>query len=286
MGISKKVAGTNSSLSASLPLLVVISGPTAIGKTSLSVGLALRFNTQIVSADSRQFYKEMKIGTAVPTMDELAKVQHHFIGTHSVTDAYNVYRFEYEAVRTINELLETNAVTILTGGSGLYIRAICDGIDELPDPEPEIRTKLVIDYENFGLESLQQKLNILDPEYYSLVDIKNPARLIRALEVCIQTGKSFTSFRTRQVRERPFRILKIALSMDRSCLFNRIDNRVDEMCKSGLFEEAIELLPYRSLQALNTVGYKEIFEFYDGKVDENQTVGNIKINTRGMLKSK
>lgn len=266
------------------PLLIVMAGPTASGKTALAITLATHFQTEIISADSRQFYREMTIGTAVPSEVELACAKHHFVQHISIHDLYNVSRYETDALKILEILFQRKQVVIMAGGSGLYIDAVCRGIDELPDPDPELRRELKQELAANGIQSLRDKLRIVDPDYYQMVDAANPVRLIRALEVCITTGKPFSSLRNQQPEKRPFRILKIGLSLPRDLLNQRIHQRVDEMVRNGLVEEARALLPFRRLNALNTVGYRELFDFFDGKISLQQAIADIKTHTRRYAK--
>lgn len=266
------------------PLLVVITGPTAVGKTTLAIDLAGTLSTEILSADSRQFYREMSIGTAVPSPEQLRQIRHHFIHHISVTDNYNVSRFVSDALALLDSLFKFHPVVIMTGGSGLYIDAICHGIDELPDPDPDLRRELHDEVRIHGIGSLRDKLRIADPVYYNTVDLANPVRLIRALEVCILTGKPYSSHRSHSPKSRPFRVLKIGLQLPRDVLNNRINRRVDEMMQNGLLEEVRSLLPYRNLNALNTVGYRELFHHLDGTITLSQAVTDIKTNTRRYAK--
>jgi len=264
--------------------LVVIAGPTAVGKTDIAISLAKHWNSEILSADSRQFYKEMSIGTAKPDARQLGAVQHHFVGHLSIHDYYNVSRFETDALTPLNTLFETHTIVFLAGGSGLYIDALCNGIDDFPDPAPELRAYLKGLYLDEGLKKLQQMLFENDPEYYSTVDINNPNRLLRALEVCLTTGKKFSEQRLNSLKSRDFKIIKIALNLPRPVLFNRIEMRVDQMIENGLVDEVKSLLPYRHLNALNTVGYKEIFQYLDSEISLDQAITNIKTNTRRYAK--
>ncbi|MGB4204648.1 MAG: tRNA (adenosine(37)-N6)-dimethylallyltransferase MiaA [Bacteroidales bacterium] len=265
-------------------LLIVITGATAVGKTSVSTQLAKQLETEIISCDSRQFYKEMQIGTAAPTAEELASVPHHFIRFLSVTEPYDVSRFETDALACLDNLFQKKQFAIMTGGSGLYIDAVCRGFDELPDRDPELRIKLQQEYEKYGLEYLQEQVKKLDPEYFGKVDINNPNRLLRAIEVCIITGKTFSQLRKGKLQERPFRILKIVLDRERKELFDRIALRTDKMIADGLVDEVRSLIPYRHFNALKTVGYKEIFEYLDGKISLSQAIEDIKTNTRRYAK--
>ena len=264
--------------------LVVIAGPTAVGKTDVAINLAMQWNSEIISADSRQFYNEMSIGTAKPDDQQLSAVKHHFVGQLSVHDYYNVSMFENDALATLNTLFETHNIVFLAGGSGLYIDALCNGIDDFPDPAPELRAFLKGIYQDEGLLKLQQMLLEKDPEYYSVVDINNPNRLLRALEVCLTTGKKFSEQRLNNQKSRDFNIIKIALNLPRPELFNRIEMRVDRMIDNGLVDEVKSLLPYRHLNALNTVGYKEIFQYLDSEISLDQAITNIKTNTRRYAK--
>ncbi|QIA07228.1 tRNA (adenosine(37)-N6)-dimethylallyltransferase MiaA [Draconibacterium halophilum] len=260
--------------------LVVITGPTGIGKTEVSIKVAQQFNSEIVSADSRQIFKELCIGTAVPSNEELAAVPHHFIQSHSVEENYNASRYETEALKLISELFQQNDVLLMVGGSMLYIDAICKGIDIMPDADPEIRASLKKQLEKEGLESLRLQLKTLDPEYYKKVDLKNPNRIIHALEISIQTGKPYSSFRSDTPKERPFNIIKIALNCDREILHKRINLRVDKMMEAGLEAEAQSVYHKKHLNSLNTVGYRELFAFFDGEISREKAVELIKRNSR------
>jgi len=264
--------------------LIVILGPTSIGKTALSIKLARHFNTEIISSDSRQFFKEMKIGTAVPSIEELNSVKHHFIGNLSISDYYNVSKFENEALQKLDDIFLKNNLAIMVGGSGLYIDAVCKGIDDLPDPDKKLRHEINEIFKSSGIEALQKKLKELDPEYYLIVDLKNPKRLMRAIEVCLQTGKTYTSLRKNKTGNRNFNIIKIGLNCEREKLFDRINLRVDKMINEGLLDEVKELYKHKNLNSLNTVGYKEIFDFLDNKTTFEQAIENIKTNTRRYAK--
>ncbi len=264
--------------------LVVIAGPTAVGKTDIAIQLAKTWNSEVISADSRQFYDEMSIGTAKPDIQQLSEVKHHFIGHLSVHDYYNVSRFENDALQLVQHLFEKNSLVFMVGGSGLYIDAVCNGIDDFPDTEPEYRNYLKGIYRDEGIAKLQEMISALDPEYFATVDINNPNRLLRALEVCHTTGKKFSEQRLNSPRKRDFQIIKIGLNMPRPELFSRIESRVDQMVEQGLVEEVQRLLPYRHLNALNTVGYKEIFEYLDSKITLDQAIINIKTSTRRYAK--
>lgn len=264
--------------------LIVVMGPTAIGKTAFSIQLARHFKTEILSADSRQFYREMCIGTAYPEPEKLAVVKHHFIGNLSINDEYNVARYEDEALALLKELYQRHNVVILTGGSGLYIDAICKGIDELPNHDPVLRQKLKKELEEDGLEAFGEKLKNLDPEYYKAVDLNNPNRLLRAIEICLLTGATYTSLRKNAAKARPFKIIKIGLNTEREKLFRTVGERVDTMMEKGLLDEVKSLIPYREHNAMNTVGYKELFAYLDGETTLEQAIEKIKTNTRRYAK--
>lgn len=264
--------------------LVVIAGPTASGKTAFSIALAKALDTVIISADSRQFYKEMSIGTAAPTPDELSQVKHYNVHNISIEDKYDVAEYEKDVLQLLDTLFQEHEYVILTGGSGLFIDAVCNGIDEMPDITAETREKVENLYREGGLRALQSSVQQLDPEYFSIVDQQNPRRLQRALEVCYQTGKTFTSFRQKQTAPRDFNIIKFALLWDRETLNRRIDLRVDMMMEQGLLEEARSLYPNRHLNALNTVGYKELFAYFDGNCTLKEAVEQIKIHTHQYAK--
>ena len=264
--------------------LIVIAGPTASGKTAFAIKMAKALNTVILSADSRQFYKEMSIGTAAPTEEELSQAKHYFVHHISIEDKYDVADYERDAIALLDELFKTHDAVIMTGGSGLFIDAVCYGIDAMPDVEPEIREKVQKLYDQGGMKALQNEVQRLDPEYFALVDQQNPRRLQRALEVCYQTGKTFTSFRSGNAVQRDFVIKKYALLWDRQQLIEHIDKRVDLMMKQGLLEEAKALYPKRHLNALNTVGYKELFAYFDGDCTLKEAAEQIKIHTRQYAK--
>ena len=264
--------------------LIVIAGPTASGKTAFAIQLAKALNTVIISADSRQFYKEMSIGTAAPTPEELLQVKHYFIHNISVEDKYDVADYEREVLQLLEELFKTHDNVILTGGSGLFIDAVCNGIDEMPDVEPEIRQKVEKLLQEGGISALADEVQRLDPEYFAIVDQQNPRRLQRALEICYQTGKTFTSFRQNHTVQRDFNIVKYAILWDRQELIERIDKRVDLMMEQGLLDEAKALYPKRHLNALNTVGYKELFAYFNGQCTLAEAVEQIKIHTRQYAK--
>ena len=264
--------------------LVVIAGPTAVGKTDVAIQLAKKWETEIISADSRQFYSEISIGTAKPNQHQLTQVKHHFVGQLSIYDYFNVSKYEKAVLELLDELFMNHDLVIMVGGSGLYLDAVCRGIDDFPDPEPELREYLKSIYQEKGIEKLQEKLLQLDPEYYATVDIQNPNRLLRALEVCHTTGKKFSELRLNSSKSRNFNCIKIGLNLPRPELFSRIESRVDEMIKNGLVAEVEKMLPCRHLNSLNTVGYKEIFDFLDSKTTLEQAIINIKTNTRRYAK--
>ncbi len=264
--------------------LVVVVGPTAIGKTALAIELAKTYQTEIISADSRQFFREMNIGTAKPSLEELAMAPHHFINSHSVETLFSTGDFEMAALKLIENLFEIHNVLIMVGGSGLYIDAICKGLDEMPEIDLNIREQLNQQFAIEGIEKIRLQLAYLDPEYFEKVDQSNPQRMIRGLEVVLSTGKKLSSFLTSSKKERPFNIVKIGLNTDRALLYERINHRVDVMMEAGLLQEVESLLPYRSYNALNTVGYSEIFGFLDGKTDLISAVAMIKQNTRRFAK--
>ena len=263
--------------------LLVILGPTAIGKTAQAIQIAQKLDTEIISADSRQFFREMNIGTAKPSEKELNAVKHHFINSHNITDDFNVGDFEKNGIEILSEVFKTRDTAILVGGSGLYINAICEGFDDLPKADPSIRKQLNQQLLSEGPGALRLQLKQLDPDHFEKVK-DNPQRLIRALEVCIATGRPFSSYHQGQKKKRPFNCLKIGLNTDRKELYERIDRRVDEMIDQGLAEEVRSLLPYRHLNALNTVGYSELFAFFDGTMSFEKAVELIKQNTRRFAK--
>lgn len=262
--------------------LVVVTGPTAVGKTELCMDIAGHYGIPIINADSRQIYKGLRIGTAAPTKDQLQKVKHYFVGTLELEDYYNASMYEQEVMSLLTEFFAGDGrhIALMTGGSMMYIDSVCNGIDDIPAVNAETRELLKERLEREGLEKLCSELKVLDPEYYSIVDRKNTRRVIHGLEICYQTGKPYTYFRKKEKRQRPFNIVKIALNRPREELYGRINNRVDEMLHDGLLEEARALYPHRELNALNTVGYKEIFEYFDGKFSMEEAVERIKGNTR------
>jgi len=266
------------------PFLITVVGPTAIGKTQLAIAIAQYFGTEILSADSRQFYKEMSIGTAVPDTDELRAVPHHFIQSKSIFDSYSVGDFEQDALSCLDAIFSKTDIAVIVGGSGLYVDAVTKGLDKFPEVAPEIRHRLNAQLKDEGIESLQKRLKLLDPDYYTKVDLDNPHRLVRALEVCMASGKPYSSFLKGQNKTRPFSTVSIGLTADRKVIYDRINRRVDDMMKNGLLEEARELYPYKGENALQTVGYKELFHYFDGTWDLDFAVAEIKKNTRRFAK--
>lgn len=264
--------------------LIVITGPTGIGKTDLSIELAQMLDTVIISSDSRQIYKELKIGVARPSEEDLAKVKHYMIANKSVYEYYSAGKFELEVLDILENIFKKKNTVLLVGGSGMYIDALCKGIDNLPDADPKIRKRLTEKYEKEGIESLRFDLRRLDPEHYKIIDLNNPKRLLRAVEVCIQTGKTYTSFLSNSDKKRDFNILKIGLERDRKELYERINKRVDLMIEEGLLEEAKSFLKDKNLNSLNTVGYKELFPYFEGKYDLEEAVRLIKRNSRRYAK--
>lgn len=264
--------------------LISIVGPTAIGKTSLSIQLARAFKTEILSADSRQFFREMQIGTAAPTPEELSAAPHHFIQHRSIHENYSVGDFEREALEKIETLFEKHNILVLVGGSGLYVKSILEGLDDFPDIDPSIRASLNEQVKQSGLKPLQEQLQDLDPDSFNKIDIENPHRVIRALEICLGTGQPYSSFLNRNKASREFNVIKIGLQAPREVIYDRINQRVDTMIREGLVEEARKLFPYKDLNALNTVGYKELFEHFEGKSTLEEAVAAIKMNTRRFAK--
>ena len=264
--------------------LLVVTGPTAVGKTEYTLDLAERLGTVIISADSRQMFREMSIGTARPTPEELARVPHYFVGTLSIHDYYNVSMFEHQVLELLETLFVSHPVVIMTGGSPQYIDAVCKGIDEIPDPDPDTRAYVHNLYEHNGIEALCAQLQLLDPDYFALVDHNDHKRMCRAVEVSLQMGKPYSSFLHSTPKERDFHIEKYYLNRPREELFDRIGKRVDKMMELGLLEEARSLYPFRDLNALNTVGYKELFDYFDGKCSLEQAVEDIKTHTRRYAK--
>ncbi|MCL2413214.1 MAG: tRNA (adenosine(37)-N6)-dimethylallyltransferase MiaA [Bacteroidales bacterium] len=264
--------------------LIVIEGPTGVGKTAYAIEIAKKFGTEIISADSRQFYKELNIGVARPSEEELAEVKHHFIANISIHDYYSVSKFETEVLALLDNLFQTHEMVVMIGGSGLYVNAVCQGIDELPDPDEQLREDIEKLYETQGIEALRAQLKILDPVFYNQIDLANHKRLRRAVEVCLQTGKPYSELRTNTKKTRNFDIERIALNRDKDELYNRINTRVDTMLQSGLVDEAKNLYPFKHLNALNTVGYKELFEHFDKKNSLEQAIIDIKTHSRRYAK--
>lgn len=264
--------------------LVIIVGPTAVGKTSFSINMAEHLGTEIISADSRQVFRELNIGTAKPSVSELARVNHHFISIKGIEEEYNAGKFEVEALNTIRHLFKRYDHLILTGGSGLYVRAVCEGFDHMPEIPDRVRKLFNHKLEREGLASMSDELEEKDPAYYALVDKNNPQRVLRALEVIEATGRPYSSFRQGKQKKRPFQMIKIGLELPREVLYERIEQRMDQMIQDGLFEEARGLYPFRAKNALQTVGYQEIFDHIDGKYDWEQTVSLLKRNSRRYAK--
>jgi tRNA dimethylallyltransferase len=265
-------------------ILISIVGPTAIGKTALSIALAQHFNSEIISSDSRQFFKEMHIGTAVPSKEELSDTKHHFIQHKSITETYNVGAFEKDAISTLHLLFKKHPLAILVGGSGLYTNAVVNGLDDFPYVDPSIRENLNNKLQLEGIEGLQNQLKQLDLKSYTTIAIDNPQRLIRALEICIGTRKPYSSFLSHPNKIRPFKTISIGLDAERSTIYDRINQRVDIMIANGLIDEAKSLLSQKDLNALNTVGYKELFRFFEGHWTKDFAISEIKKNTRRFAK--
>jgi tRNA dimethylallyltransferase len=264
--------------------LIVIMGPTAVGKTAVSIQLAKHFHTEIISADSRQVYRELTLGTAKPTAEQLKEVKHHLIDSHSISEEYNAAQFAKDAEAIILRLFERHDYLLVCGGSGLYVRALLEGLDDIPEVPEGIRNEIINQYETNGLDWLQQEMKRLDPEYFQMIDQRNPARLIRALEVVKATGKSISAFQKRQKRENPYQVIKIGLDLERLFLYQRIDDRMDHMIQQGLFEEARALYPYRQHNALQTVGYQEIFGYLEGHYNREEAIRLLKRNSRRYAK--
>ena len=259
--------------------LIVIVGPTGVGKTALCIKIAERLNTVIINADSRQMFRELPIGTAAPNKDEMKRVKHFFVGNLSITDYYNASMFENDVMHLLDSLFAEKDVVLMSGGSMMYIDAVCNGIDDIPTVKEDIRQQVKTDFERDGLDAMRRRLEQIDPEYYAIVDKNNPKRIIHAVEICMSTGKTYTSFRTNKKKERPFKIIKIGVTRERAELYDRIDKRVDEMMAAGLPDEAQRMYPHRGLNALNTVGYKELFDYFDGKCTIDEAVFRIKYDT-------
>lgn len=264
--------------------IIIIVGPTAVGKTAFAIEFAKLLNTEIISADSRQCYKELNIGVAKPTGEELQQVKHHFISSHSVREDVNAVVFEQYALRAADEILQHKDVAVMVGGTGLYVKAFAEGLDEIPSVDEEVRQNIITDYEKNGLEWLQQQVQQKDPVFWNNAEQQNPQRLMRALEVKESTGKSINEFRKGEKQERPFNILKIGLELPREELYDRINQRVDQMITNGLIEEVKSLIPYQHLNALQTVGYKELFEYFNGKISLEKAIEDIKKNSRHYAK--
>jgi tRNA dimethylallyltransferase len=264
--------------------LIVLLGPTGVGKTDISIDIARYFNCEIISADSRQFFREMSIGTAVPSVVQLEAVKHHFIRFLSIKDYYSSSLFERDVLGLLPGLFSKNNLVLMSGGSGMYIDAVCEGIDDIPDVDPSVREKYIFKYKSEGIEGLRVSLKILDPEHYSKVDLKNYKRILRALEICETAGKPYSAFLKKQKRERDFGIIKIGLERSREDLYLRINSRVDNMVETGLEDEAKQLFEFRNLNSLNTVGYREFFDFFDGKISREKAIDLIKRNSRRYAK--
>jgi tRNA dimethylallyltransferase len=260
--------------------LIVVTGPTAVGKTKLCLDIAKHFDIPIINADSRQIYRELRIGTARPTEEELREVKHYFVGTLGLEDYYSASLFEQQVLELLDKLFIDSDYALMTGGSMMYIDAVCDGIDDIPTIDDETRSTMKRRLAEEGLEKLCGELQRLDPEYYEIVDRQNPKRVVHALEICTMTGRTYTSFRKREKKQRPFRIVKIGLNREREELYNRINARVDQMMENGLLKEAETMYPRRALNALNTVGYKELFEYFNGRWPLEEAIERIKGNTR------
>jgi tRNA dimethylallyltransferase len=264
--------------------LIVLLGPTGVGKTSASLSISKHFDAPIVSADSRQFFHEMRIGTAAPTLEQLTVAPHHLVGHKSITERYSCGMFETEALKVLNNIYQSHSMSMLVGGSMLYLDAVCNGIDDFPTPDPELRKSLENQLKTEGIESLRAQLKLLDPEHYDRVDLKNSQRILKAIEVCLQTGRPYSSFRTNPQKERPFKTIKVGLNLPREILYERINARVDQMIEEGLVSEAKSLYPLRHHNALKTVGYREIFDYIDGKISLEKAIELIKRNSRHYAK--
>lgn len=258
--------------------LIVITGPTGVGKTETTLRIAEHFNVPVINADSRQIFSEIPIGTAAPTAEQQLRVQHYFVGNHHLEDYYSASLYEQDVLNIINS--QHTPISLLSGGSMMYIDAVCNGIDDIPTILPEIREEMMRRLETEGLEQMCNLLRELDPEHWNIVDRNNPRRVIHALEICIQTGKTYTSFRSNTIKERPFNIIKVGLNRDRDELYNRINQRVLDMIEEGMIEEALQVYPKRTLNSLNTVGYKELFEYLDGLTTLDEAIFKIQSNTR------
>ena len=264
--------------------LIVLIGPTGVGKTELSLSIAEHFNTEIISADSRQLYRQLEIGTAAPTPQQLKRVKHHLVGTLELTDYYSAAKYESEVISLLSKLFQKKDVYLLTGGSMMYVDAVCKGIDDIPTVDKITRDLMLDRYKEMGLEQMCSELKLLDPIYYNQVDLKNPKRVIHALEICYMTGKPYSSFLTRETKERPFNIIKVSLYREREELYNRINERVIEMINAGLIDEVKSVYPYKTLNSLNTVGYKEIINYLDGVWSKDFAIQKIQQNSRNYAK--
>ena len=260
--------------------LIVLTGPTAVGKTAVSLDIAKHFGIPVINADSRQIFKELRIGTARPTEEEMQEVKHYFVGTLGIEDYYSASLYEQQVLELLEKEFQSHDYALLSGGSMMYIDAVCDGIDDIPTIDDHTRETMKRRLKDEGLEALVEELKRLDPEYYEIVDRQNPRRVVHALEICVMTGQTYTSFRKRSKKERPFRIIKIGLDRPREELYNRINARVDQMMSDGLLDEVKQLYPKKELNALNTVGYKELFDYLDGRWPLEEAVERIKGNTR------
>jgi tRNA dimethylallyltransferase len=263
---------------------IIIVGPTAVGKTALAIQLAQHFNTEIISCDSRQCFKELNIGVAKPSAEELNTITHHFINSHSIHEVVNAVTFEQYALEKVTAIFTSHKVAVMVGGTGLYVKAFCDGMDEVPETAAAIRQNIVAHYNSNGIEWLQQQIQQNDPQYFSTGEMQNPQRMMRALEVKLSTGKSILDFQTKQKKQRDFNIIKIGLELPRPVLIERINKRVDSMMQDGLLEEVQSLIPYQELNALQTVGYKELFSYFNNEISLEQAIESIKINTRQYAK--
>lgn len=259
--------------------LIVITGPTGVGKTSLCLDLAERYGSPVINADSRQMYRDIPIGTAAPTDEEQQRVKHFFVGNLDLHEYYNASMFETDVIKLLDTLFENKDTIIMSGGSMMYIDAVCNGIDDIPNVDKSVREQVMHEYQNKGLDYINSRLEALDPEYFAIVDRKNHKRVIHAVEICLSTGKTYTSFRTNKKKERPFRIIKIGVTRDRDELYERIDRRVDAMIANGMEDEARRVYPFKHLNSLNTVGYKELFEYFNGTTTLEEAVFKIKCNT-------
>ena len=260
--------------------LIVVTGPTAVGKTALTLTLARQLGVPVINADSRQLFRQLRVGTAAPTDEQLRQAKHYFVGTLDIGDYYSASKYEQQVLQLLGELFQSSDYALLSGGSMMYIDAVCNGIDDIPTVDEKTRAEMKRRLATEGLEALVGELQRLDPEYYEVVDRQNPRRVVHALEICHMTGQTYTSFRTAQKKERPFKVVKVGLNRDRDELYQRINLRVDQMMADGLLDEARILLPYRSENALNTVGYKELFKYFDGDFSQEEAVERIKGNTR------